>query len=138
LIFYDGIYRLQRKEDAKVREGNAWRLRVINFALSQPEVKHLKPIALVATHISEGIFKTTCAESMGKRICRDLSLDVDHLLWIEHYPNEQPPMYVAVFTPKASFGPEQFHSVTWRPIRPNEFNAIRPFISEVDDMGPSR
>jgi hypothetical protein len=138
LIFFDGIYRLQRREDDQSKPDDkrteAWRVRIINLSISQPDVKHLRPIIIVATRTNEGIFRTTCAESIGKRICRDFNLKINEILWIEHYPDESVPMYVAAFVPKSYIGPEIFYSVDWRPIRSNEIEAIRPFIPEVENV----
>lgn len=138
MIFFDGTYRLQRRKDfqtdTSVRKANAWRLRIINLTISQPEVKHLKPIIVVATHTGEGIFHTTCAESLGKRVCRDFNLDVKELLWIEHFPDRPERMYVATFKLLSYSGHENYYSIGWRPIRSNEVDAIRPFIPEAEDI----
>ncbi len=96
-------------------------------------MQHLRPNVVVATQTGEGIFKTTCAESLGKRICRDFDLKIDEILWIEHYPDE-PALYVATFKPKSYFGTEIFYAVDWRPIRPNELEAIKPFIPETENI----
>ena len=138
LIFFDGIYRLQRREDDKSnrthKRADAWRVRIINLSISRPDVKHLRPIIIVASRTNEGIFQTTCAESIGKRICRDFNLKINEILWIEHYPDEPIPMYIAIFVPKSYIGPEIFYSVDWRPIRSNEIEAIRPFIPEAENV----
>jgi len=65
LIFYDGTYRLQRRKTIiSGRYAPAWRIRIIDFTLSLPEVRHLKPIAVVATSLSDESFKANCAESI--------------------------------------------------------------------------
>jgi len=76
--------------------------------------------------------KTTCADSLGKRICRDFDLDINEILWIEHFPGEPQRMYVATFTPKSYFGTETYYAIDWRPIRSNELEAIKLFIPECD------
>jgi len=137
LLLFDGTYRLQRQEDAPSKLGRkwacAWRLRVFDFSKKYPDVQHLRPYAVVATQTGEGIFKTTCAESLGNRICRDFDLNVDEILWVEHYPDE-PALYVAIFSPKSYYGTEVFYDVDWRPIMPNELNAIRPLMPEIEDF----
>jgi hypothetical protein len=137
LILFDGIYRLQRQEDASQETVDkcacSWWLRIIDFSIDRPEVQYLRPYVIIATYTGEGIFRTTCAESLGKRIYRDFSLKIDETLWIEHYPDE-PALYVAVFRPMSYFGTEIFYSVDWRTIRPNELEAIRPFIPEAGNM----
>jgi len=137
LILFDGTYRLQRREDKSsmsIRNwACSWRLRLFDFSISHPDVKHLRPYAILATQTGEGIFKTTCAESLGKWICRDFKLKIDEVLWIEHYPDE-PALYVAMFKPKSYFGNEIFYAIDWRPIRPNELQMIQPFIPEIEDF----
>jgi len=137
LLLFDGTYRLQRQEDAPSKLGRkwacAWRLRVFDFSKKYPDVQHLRPYAVVATQTGEGIFKTTCAESLGNRICRDFDLKVDEILWVENYPDE-PALYVAIFSPKSYYGTEIFYDVDWRPIMPNELDAIRPLMPEIEDF----
>ena len=137
MLLFDGTYRLQRQEDAPSKLGRkwacAWRLRVFDFSKKYPDVQHLRPYAVVATQTGEGIFKTTCAESLGNRICRDFDLNVDEILWVEHYPDE-PALYVAIFSPKSYYETEVFYDVDWRPIMPNELNAIRPLMPEIEDF----
>ena len=111
----------------------SWRLRLFDFSIRQPDVKHLRPYAVVATQTGEGFFKTTCAESLGKRICRDFNLAIDEILWIEHYPDE-PALYVANFKPKSYLGNEIFYTIDWRPIRPNELQVIQSFIPEIENF----
>ncbi|MBU0987151.1 MAG: hypothetical protein KKH68_07845 [Proteobacteria bacterium] len=134
MIFFDGTYRLQRQEDAPSSSigkwACSWRLRIVDLSMNQPDIKHLRPYIVVATQTGQGLFKTTCAESLGKRICRDFDLDISQILWVEHFPGEPDRMYVASFRPKSFFGPEIFYSIDWRPIRTNEIEAIRPFIPE--------
>ena len=137
MILFDGTYRLQRREDKSSgtdrNRACSWRLRLFDFSISHPDVKHLRPYTIVATQTGEGIFKTTCVESLGKRICRDFNLEIDEILWVEHYPDE-PALYVAIFKPKSYFGNEIFYAIDWRPIRPNELQVIQPFIPEIENF----
>lgn len=137
MILFDGTYRLQRQDDASQeivgKWACSWWLRIIDFSMGHPGVQYLKPYVIIATQTGEGIFKTTCAESLGKRIYRDFNLKIDETLWIEHYPDESA-LYVAIFKPKSYFGTEMFYHVDWRPIMPNEFEAIKPFIPDADNI----
>lgn len=137
MIIFDGTYRLQRQEDKSPDTDRnwacSWRLRLFDLSLSHPDVKHLKPYAIVATLTGGGIFKTTCAESLSKRICRDFNLEIEEILWVEHYP-EEPALYVAMFKPKSYVGNEIFYAIDWRPIRPNELQVIQPFIPEIENF----
>ena len=135
MIIFDGTYRLQRQEDKSSNADRnwacSWRLKLFDFTMSHPDVKHLKPYAVVATQTGGGFFKTTCAESLGKRICRDFNLEIEEILWIEHYP-EEPALYVAMFKPKSYIGNEILYTIDWRPIRPNELQVIQPFVPEIE------
>jgi len=138
LIFFDGIYRLPGDRGKRGKEfkkwASAWRVKIINLSLSQPDVCHLRPYVVVATQDGEGIFKARCADSIGKRICRDFDLDVDRILWIEQIVSTPVQMLVAEFKPQWNFGRERFYSINWRPIRANELAAIRPFVDEAETI----
>ena len=136
LIFYDGIYRIKRQKKRKTsisgRYAPAWRIRLIDFTLALPEVRHLKPIAIVATSLSNECFKTNCAETIGKKICRDFNLKVSEVLWVENFDDDPSKVYIASLTPKARFGFELFYDVKWRPASPNEIQAVSHYIPEIN------
>lgn len=138
MIFFDGTYRLLAGTGgaAKLRQHSAcaWRVRIINLSLGQPGIRHLKPFIVFTSPEGSGIFKTNCAESLGKRIFRDFNLNMSETLWLEFFPDASEKIYVAVFTPTFSYGPETFYNIGWRPIRPNELVAIKPFIHEIADL----
>jgi len=138
LIFFDGTYRLLAGTGgaAKLRQNSAyaWRVRIINLSLSQPDIRHLRPFIVFTSPEGSGIFKTNCAESLGKRICRDFKLNITETLWLELFPETPEKIYAAVFTPTFSYGPEAFYHIDWRPLRPNELAVIHPFISEIADL----
>ncbi len=133
MIVFDGIYHLHGAVDPQARlSGNyayAWRIRIINFSTLQPDVKYIKPFSVVASPSGTGIFKSNCADAIGKNICRDFNLDINKTLWIENLSDRPDQKYVAVFKPKSFFQAEQYYHINWRPIRPNEQDAITPFIS---------
>ena len=135
MIFYDGTYRLQREKKRKTiisgRYAPAWRIRIIDFTLSLPEVRHLKPTAVVATSLSDESFKANCAESIGKRICRDFNLKVSNTLWIENIEDNPAKVYTATFKLRPSFGFDLFYDIKWRPSSPNEIKAVGQYIPEI-------
>ena len=138
MIFFDGTYRLRAGTEAgatsRLKPAYAWRVRIINLSLGQPGVRHLKPFIVFTTPDGNGIFKTNCAESLGKRIFRDFNLNTAETLWLESIPGTPEKIYAAVFTPRFSYGPEAYYYIDWRPLRPNEFAAIKPFIAEIADL----
>ena len=128
MIVFDGTYRLERKEDpgATPAHACAWRVKIIDLASSDSLHSHIRPLAVLAFRQESGIFKTSCAESLGKRICGEFDLKVDDLLWVEAFPDLPESLYVAVFDPRYHDGRAHYR-ITWRPILANEHRAIAPW-----------
>ena len=137
MIVYDGIYRLPAGRDQGFQPRSkweyAWRVRIINLDLSQTTVEFLRSRIVIVNQTGSRICLTSGADSIGKKISRDFDLDVARVLWIEHFPNKQNQWFVAAFKPKSSFGPDVVYHVQWRPIRPNEIDLIKTYISEIDN-----
>lgn len=125
MIVFDGTYMLERKGDPGVNPAHAcaWRVKIIDFSSSDPLHSHIRPYAVLAFRKEGGIFKTSCAESLGKRICKDFHLKVDDVLWVEAFPDPPDARYVAVFTPRYHDA-DLNYTVTWRPILKNEQAAV--------------
>ena len=136
MIVYDGIYRLPTGVNQRFHPRSeweyAWQVRIINLDLSQTTVEHLRSRLVVVNQTGSKTCLTSCAESIGKKISRDFDLDVTRVLWVEHFPNNQKQWFVAAFKPKSSFGPDITYHIQWRPIRPNEIDLIKRFVSEID------
>ena len=128
MIVFDRIYMLERKEDPGASPAHAcsWRVKLIDFSSGDGLHPHIRPYAVLAFREAGGFFKTSCAESMGKRICGDFDLNVDDLLWVEAFPDLPGSLYVAVFTPRYQDADQHF-TVTWRPILRNELAAVAPW-----------
>ncbi len=128
MLVFDGTYMLERKEDpgASPAHACAWRVKIIDFSSGDSSHPHIRPYALLADRKAGGIFETSCAESLGKRICRDFDLHVPDILWIEAFPDLPGVLYVAVFTPLYRDTTIDY-TVTWRPILENERAAVAPW-----------
>ena len=137
MLVFDGTYQLQRKEDPgpgfAEHPACNWRVRIVDFSMSFPEVAHIKPKAVFVNRVGEGLFKASCAESLGKRVCRDFDLDVKDLLWIEEFIDAPDRYYTALFKPRIYSGTDMMYAITWRPVMKNEMEAISGFIQpEID------
>ncbi|MCP4693870.1 MAG: hypothetical protein GY859_37895 [Desulfobacterales bacterium] len=139
MIIYEGIYRLPGGSRGPAGPFGgleyAWWVRIIDFSMSRPDIRHLKPFAVYATQAGEGEYKTSCAESAGIRVLHDFHLDADKVLWVEHFRDRPGRLHAAVFTSSTAWRPDGAHRVSWRPIRPNELTAIQPFIPEARFIG---
>jgi len=138
MIVYDGVYRLPAGANQGFKPRSqweyAWQVRIINLNLSPSTVAHLKSNIVVIKQTGSKLCLTSCAESIGKRISRDLNLVIPRVLWVEHFPNQLNPWRAAVFKPKTSFGPDIDYHIRWRPLRPEEIDIIAPFILEVGNL----
>jgi hypothetical protein len=135
LIYFDGTYRLKPLGDSNIpirKWQTAWRVRIIDLSLSRPDVKFLRSKIVIAAPTGDNTLKTTCAESLGKRICRDFQLKTEEILWVERLPEEPHRFYAAIFTSRPYMGPEPFDSVAWRPVLDNEIDAIRDYVPEIE------
>jgi hypothetical protein len=136
MIVYDGTYRLpyqaDQQHEPRSRWTCAWQVRIINLELSQPNVRHMRPMIVVVNQIGRQPCLASCVESIGKKISRDFRLDIARVIWVENFPDNLKQWYVAALTPKSGFGPDANYHIQWRPIRPEEINVIKPFIPDVD------
>jgi hypothetical protein len=137
MISFDGTYRLHFKpkshrsgQSSSHENAYAWRVRIIDLTISRPQVRHIKPWIVFARPASDDLFKSNCAESLGRNICRDFRLEVDRILWIEYFPETPEPVRIAVFTPHNHVGPGSGYTIQWRPARPNEFDILTAFLPE--------
>lgn len=132
MLVFDGTYQLQRKGDPgpgqKEHPACTWRVRIVDFTMSFPDVAHIKPKSVFVNRVGSGLFKASCAESLGKRVCRDFDLDVKDLLWIEEFKDAPGRYYAAVFKPKVYDGPDIMYTITWRSVMKNEMEALMRFI----------
>ena len=139
-VTFDGTYRLKPLgvDNIPIRKWtDAWRVRIIDLPVSRPDLLYLRPRIVVAVRTGVGTLRTTCAESLGKRICRDFDLDSDEILWVEQLPDQREKFYVATFVLRPHMPEMSYDSVEWRPIRPNEFCAIERFIPEIAESKTS-
>jgi hypothetical protein len=134
-ITFDGTYRLKPFGGGRVpirKWTDAWRVRVIDFSLNRQDVLYLRPCIVVAVRESAQRSNTTCAESMGRRICRDFHLNIREILWVERLPDKGEKFFIATFRSSSHRGDGLHKVVAWRSIRANEFSAIKPFIPEIE------
>jgi hypothetical protein len=136
MIYFDGTYRLKPPGDVNIpirKWKDAWRVRIIDLGFNRPGLKFLRSKIIVAVRTAGEALNTTCAESLGKRICRDFDLDETEILWVELLPGSSGRFFAADFTKRPYIvGPETNDPVAWRPVLPNEIDAIRHFIPEIE------
>ena len=136
MLIYDGTYRLPADDIQRSapisRWTCAWRVRIVDRALAQPEVKHLKPHIVLANQVGGQVSLNSCAESIGRKICRDFNLAVEKAFWVESFPNRPDQWYLATFASGSSFGLDKSYKISWRPIRPNEIDSLKIYFPEFE------
>jgi hypothetical protein len=130
MLVFSGTYMLEREGDPGVSPAFAcsWQVKIIDFSMAGKSVQaHIRPFALFASRKEGGIFKASCAESLGKRICKDFDLNVDDILWVEAFPDHPDELFAAVFTPRYKADAVSY-TISWRPLLENEYKAIASWV----------
>ena len=132
MIVFDGTYRWKAPLGTPSRSfRKTWEmscnLKIIDLTLSQPDVTHLKRYVVLASETTPCPMKTSVAETMGRRIFRDFSLNSYNVLWMETRAYGADPIEIAMFSPEDR-GHETCYRITWRPILPNEKQLLRGYL----------
>ena len=140
MIVFDGKYGWSGKKFSKRNPISWWAgaywLKIIDLAKSKPGVAMLKPIVAIVSDTGEGASATNCAPDLVKSVCHDFNLNIKKVLWMEYHTGATPYLEVAKFIPMAEINEETLYSVSWRPIRPNELEMIRPYFPEAEQIKP--
>jgi hypothetical protein len=136
MIIYDGTYRLGVPDSPRAGSvdgtGIEWWVRIIDFSLTHPGLRFLKPYAVFATPSDAGGYLMTCAQGLGATILNDFSIKPGHVVWVEHFKRDPGHLHVAVFKPISRLERNDLQEVNWRAIRRNELEMIRHFIPEAE------
>lgn len=132
MILFDGTYSWKGATSQKRRVISWWRssyrLRIVDLAADRPGVRFMRSHLVVFADTGEGASVVSCVQELAKEICRDFSLTLTRVLWVEERREPEPAYQVAVFKPLTVIGDEPFYEVTWRPILPQEMTLIRPYV----------
>ena len=109
-------------------------LTIIDFSKQNINLLYLKPVVVFVKNTTQTPLKSTCIETMGKKIFDDFDLDVKKTTWIEYDPDEQNTLHVARITPKYYDGIETVFGVHWRRIMDSEIKLILPFVPDIEEM----
>ena len=138
MILFDGKYgwsgkKLSKRNPISWWAGAYW-LKIIDLSKSKPGVVVLKPIVVIVSDTGEGASATNCAPDLVKSVCHDFNLEIKKVLWIEYHSETPPYLDVAKFMPMAEIHEETLYTVSWRSIRPNELEMIKPFFPEAENI----
>jgi hypothetical protein len=135
MIIFDDRYEWSGKKLDRINPISWWagacRLKVIDLSANNPGVPMIKPMVIIVKDTGEGSSSKICAPDLVKYVCRDFKLDLNKILWMEYNAVPSPGFEVARFRAMAEISEDVLYSVSWRPIRPNELEMIKPFCPEV-------
>ncbi len=140
MICFDGTYRFKRPEDAGVRRQrwrNAWRLRIIDLSMGAPGIRQIRPVIVAAVWDGRGHSRYNCAETLGRRICRDFDLAPERVLWLERPCGRPDEVYVADYRPGPKTDGPPVYTIQWRRAAANELAAATPFVPEFAAAAPT-
>lgn len=136
MIVFDGTYSWKGSTTQKRRVISWWRssyrLRIVDLATGRPDVSFLRSHAVIFSDTGDGASVVNCVQELAKEICRDFSLTLPRVLWVEERRELERPHQVAVFQPFTVIGDESFYEVSWRPIHAQELEWIRPYVPIAD------
>jgi hypothetical protein len=142
MIIFEGKYSWSGKKQSASRPVSWWagayRLKIIDLSRGTrkltPHVLMLKPIVVIVSDTGEGASATNCAPELVKSVCRDFSLDIKKILWIEYHPGPPPYMEAAKFRAITSIHEDILYTVDWRPVRDDELEMIKTDCPEAKNI----
>lgn len=136
MIVFDGTYSWKGSTTQKRRVISWWRssyrLRIVDFAAGRLDVSFMRSHAVIFADTGEGASVVNCVQELAKEICRDFSLTLPRVLWVEERRESERLYHVAIFNPLTVIGDEPFFDVSWRPIHDQELEWIGPYVPFFD------
>ncbi len=126
---WDGIKR--NDQDPIAWSPGAYDVRIFEHAPSTGKVEYLKPYVCVYAKTGEGQSISANPEKFAKQICRDFSLDLDRILWIEDHLTGESRYEVVMFTRTARVGKASFYRTDKRKAHAREIKMIENELIEV-------
>ncbi|MCG8568145.1 MAG: hypothetical protein MI747_24015 [Desulfobacterales bacterium] len=108
----------------------AYRIRIVGLGPEKGKVLSLIPKAVIFKSLQiDGSMNTALKnyiDNFAKNIAQHYGLNIDKTLWVEW---DAHPL-VAQLKPERRLGNETLYSISWRPIRPNEQDMLRPYTKD--------
>lgn len=128
MAIFDGRYRWDGKKTGE-QEPIAWSpgaydVKIFESASPTSKVKHLKPYICIYSPTGEGQSISAHPEKFAKQICRDFSLDLERVLWVEDLMRQDDRYEVVVFSRSAKIGGTVFYSTKKRKAQRGEILLI--------------
>ncbi len=99
-------------------------VKILERPVPPGKVQLIKPYICLYARTGEGQSISANPEKFAKRICKDFSLDIERVLWVEDLLTETNRYEVALFTLTGTMGENAFYRSTKRPAFAQEVNMI--------------
>jgi len=135
MSIFNGRYRWdgtkRDNQDPIAWSAGAYDVRIFEHAPSAAKVEHLKPYVCVYAGTGEGQSISANPEKFAKQICRDFSLDLERVLWVEDHLTGEERYEVVMFTRTARVGDVCFYRTDKRKAHDREITMIENELIEV-------
>ncbi len=133
MILHDFIYDWDGKSTSGEKPIAWWpgsyRVRIVKLETEETGLSYLIPFAVILKNMKVpatiNISLRNCIHNFAQKISKEYDLNIDKTLWIELDCK----IKVAMLNPDRQLADETLYSISWRPIRPNELEMIKPYIT---------
>jgi hypothetical protein len=136
MILHDFIYEWDGKITASNEKPISWwpgsyHVKIVKLGTDKENISYLFTTAVILKNArTQKPLNTSLKnyiDNFAKKISKEYDLNISKTLWIELDDK----IRVASLTPNQKVVPEILYSISWRPLRSNELEIIKPYI---DDM----
>jgi hypothetical protein len=131
---FDGRYSWDGKKKDR-REPIAWfpgayDLKILDLTFGKKNITFLKPFLCIYTNTGAGYSISEHPEKFAKNVCRDFSLDMEKVLWVEKLDREQDIFEIISFVKCGILGDDSIYLIKKRKPRDNEMRLISKVMKE--------
>jgi len=135
MLLYDFIYEWDGKSNKGEKPISWWpgsyRVKIVKLATDKNNISYLFHTAVILKNARINPTMNTSLKNyihnFARKISKEYNLKIDKTLWIELDDKIQ----VAQLKPKQKLVFEILYSISWRPIRPNELEMIKSYITDM-------
>jgi hypothetical protein len=111
-------------------------VKILEHPAPSGKVQLLRPYICLYARTGEGQSISANPEKFAKRICKDFSLDIERVLWVEDLLTATDRYEVALFTQTGTIGKNAFYRSTKRQASAREVNMIHQALAALQKEVP--
>ncbi len=138
MLIYDGIYSWDGNKYPGQKHicwwPGAYNLKIVDCSENTKGVHLLKPYISIFSNTGNGTSIINCTQNFMKKICQDFNLEINRVLWVEHFPDQNDSFEVASIKKSVTVGDEALYSVSRREIMSNELLLLKKHFKEFNQV----